>query len=216
DLTIAMTGSSEKVLKRAGVDDYHSIYLHPGHHASYYPGAEPIHMKLTYSRNSGKILGLQAIGKAGVTRRVDVIAMAIQMGATVFDLEESELCYAPQFGSAKDPVNMAGMIASNTLRHDLELADWHMLHDPRHGLIDVRSAAEFDADHIEGAVNIPLEQLRGRLNELDGNHEIWLVCGAGQRAYYAVRSMVQHGFHVRVLSGGMETYRAFQRARRTP
>lgn len=212
DLTVAMTGSSEKALQRAGVENYQAIYLHPGHHASYYPGAETIHMKMIYDLDNGKVLGLQAVGKAGVSRRVDVIAMAIQMGATVFDLEESELCYAPQFGGAKDPVNMAGMIASNNLRHDLELADWRKLGDPGHSLIDVRSAAEYEAGHIDGAINIPLEQLRGHVDELNNGHEIWLVCAAGQRSYYAVRLLMQHGFQVRVLSGGMETFRAFQKS----
>ena len=211
-LTIAMTGSSEKALQRVGVENYRAVYLHPGHHVSYYPGAELIHMKLIYDFFTGKILGVQAVGKAGVSRRVDVISMAIQMGATVFDLEESELCYAPQFGGAKDPVNMAGMIAANNLRQDLELADWRMLHEPRHTLLDVRSGAEFDAGHIENAVNIPLEELRRRIAELDGDRELWLICGVGQRAYYAVRLLMQQGFQVRVLSGGMQTYQAFQKA----
>ena len=211
-LTIAMTGISEKALQRAGMENYRAVYLHPGHHVSYYPGAEPIHMKLIYDRHTGKILGVQAVGKAGVTRRVDVIAMAIQMGATVFDLEEGELCYAPQFGGAKDPVNMAGMIAANNLRQDLKLADWQMLHDRRHTLLDVRSAAEFNTGHIEGAVNIPLEELRRRIGELDGSRDTWLICGVGQRAYYAVRLLMQQGFQVRVLSGGMQTYQAFRKA----
>ncbi|MGR9116482.1 MAG: FAD-dependent oxidoreductase [Gammaproteobacteria bacterium] len=211
-LTIAMTGNSEKALQRVGVEKYQAIYLHPGHHVSYYPGAKPIHMKLIYDCLTGKIFGVQAVGKAGVTRRVDVIAMAIQMGATVFDLEESELCYAPQFGGAKDPINMAGMIAANNLRQDLGLADWRMLHEPQHTLLDVRSVAEFKAGRIEGSVNIPLEELRVRVAELDGEREIWLICGVGQRAYYAVRLLLQQGFRVRVLSGGMQTYQAFQKA----
>ncbi|MGR8933385.1 MAG: FAD-dependent oxidoreductase [Gammaproteobacteria bacterium] len=212
DLTIALTGSSEKALQKAGAENYRAVYLHPGHHAGYYPGAEPIHMKLLYATPGGKILGVQAVGKAGVTRRVDVIAMAIQMGATVFDLEESELCYAPQFGGAKDPVNMAGMIAANNLRGDLELADWRRLHDSRYTLLDVRSSAEFAAGHVANAVNIPLEELRRRKDELPCDREIWLLCGVGQRAYYAVRLLMQQGFQVRVLSGGMQTYQALLKA----
>ncbi len=207
--TIAMSGASEKSLQRAGMKNYQAVYLHPGHHASYYPGAQSIHVKLIYNCGDGKILGVQAVGKAGVTRRVDVIAMAIQMGATVYDLEESELCYAPQFGGAKDPVNMAGMIAANNLRHDLELADWEQLFDSQHTLLDVRLSAEFEVNHINNAMNIPLEELRGSIEELDTDKEIWLVCGAGQRAYYAVRLLMQHGFNVRILSGGMQTYNAF-------
>lgn len=211
-LTIAMSGASEKALQRGAIGEYQSVYLHPGHHVSYFPGAKPIHMKLIYARADGRVLGVQAVGSEGVARRVDVIAMAIQMAGTVFDLEESELCYAPQFGGAKDPVNMAGMIAANHLRHDLALAEWRRLQDNGHLLVDVRSDDEFRARHIDGAINLPLEQMRGRIDELDSGGEIWLVCGVGQRAYYAVRLLMQHGFRVRVLSGGMQTYQAFMQA----
>jgi NADPH-dependent 2,4-dienoyl-CoA reductase/sulfur reductase-like enzyme/rhodanese-related sulfurtransferase len=207
--TVATSGASEKALQRAGVENYQAVFLHPGHHVSYYPGAQTIHMKLVYACDDGKVLGVQAVGQAGVSRRVDVIAMAIQMGATVYDLEESELCYAPQFGGAKDPVNMAGMIAANNLRHDLELADWSQVHNSQHDLLDVRSSGEFDAGHIDNAVNIPLEELREHIDDLNTDKEIWLVCGVGQRAYNAVRLLMQHEFKVRVLSGGMQTYNAF-------
>lgn len=208
NLTIAVTGASEKVLQRANITDYQAVYLHPGHHASYFPGAQPIHLKIIFSRQDGRIMGAQAIGQEGVARRIDVIAMAIQMGATVYDLEESELCYAPQYGAAKDPVNMAGMIAGNYLRDDLPLADWSLLKDSSHYLLDVRSEDEFSAKHIPGASNIPLEQLRGRFQELPKNQEIWLVCGVGQRAYYATRMLLQFGFQASILSGGMQTYLA--------
>jgi len=208
NLTIAVTGASEKALQRANITDYQSVYLHPGHHASYFPGAQPIHLKIIFSRQDGRIMGAQAIGQEGVARRIDVMAMAIQMGATVYDLEESELCYAPQYGAAKDPVNMAGMIASNYLRDDLQLADWSLLKDSSHYLLDVRSENEFFAKHIPGASNIPLEQLRGRFQELPKNQEIWLVCGVGQRAYYAARMLLQYGFQAKILSGGMQTYLA--------
>ena len=135
--------------------------------------------------------------------------VSIFLGATVYDLEESELCYAPQFGGAKDPVNMAGMIAANNLRHDLELADWSQLNNSQHDLLDVRSIDEFESGHIGNAVNIPLEELRGRIDELNPHKEIWLICGVGQRAYYAVRLLMQYGLKVQVLSGGMQTYKAF-------
>jgi len=206
--TIAMTGASEKSLHRAGMGNYQVVYLHPGHHVGYFPGAHPIHIKVLFAEPDGKILGVQAVGREGVARRVDVIAMAMQMGATVFDLEESELCYAPQFGAAKDPVNMAGMIASNYLRGDLPLADWSKLKDPEHCLLDVRSESEYQAAKISMAINIPLEQLRDRIQEVPGDREIWLVCAVGQRAYYATRLLLQHGFAVKILSGGMQTYRA--------
>lgn len=208
--TIAMTGASEKALQRAGIHDYQAIYLHPGHHVGYFPGAHPIHLKLIFAKSDGKILGVQAFGQEGVARRVDVIAMAIQMQGTVYDLEESELCYAPQFGAAKDPVNMAGMIAANHLRHDFPLADWANLQDDEHQVIDVRSPAEFSAEHITGAINIPIEELRERIFELNSDREVWLVCGVGQRAYYALRLLLQSGYPAKVLSGGMQTYKAIE------
>jgi NADPH-dependent 2,4-dienoyl-CoA reductase/sulfur reductase-like enzyme len=115
DLTVALTGATEKSLRRAGLDDFESIYLHPGNHVGYYPGAQAIHLKLLFRKSDGLVLGAQAVGEEGVARRIDVIATAIQMKATVYDLEEAELCYAPQYGAAKDPVNMAGMIAANVV-----------------------------------------------------------------------------------------------------
>jgi len=134
------------------------------------------------------------------------------MGGTVFDLEESELCYAPQFGAAKDPVNLAGMIAANHLRGDLPLAKWKELGKNDVELVDVRSPAEFESGHIPGATNIPLEALRERLSELSGNRETWLVCGVGQRAYYATRALMQNDVEVKNLSGGMQTYQTFLKA----
>ncbi|MDF9392994.1 MULTISPECIES: FAD-dependent oxidoreductase [Methylococcus] len=211
-LTIACTGASEKVLRRAGMD-YEKVYLHPGHHASYFPGAKPIHIKLLFSKTDGRILGAQAVGEIDVARRIDVIATAMMQEATVFDLENLELCYAPQFGAAKDPVNLAGMIAANHLRGDLPLADWEELTTTTALLLDVRSEAEFAGDHIPHAQNLPLETLRERLHELPRDREIWLVCGVGQRAYYAYRLLQQKGLRVKVLSGGMQTYRARRRAR---
>jgi NADPH-dependent 2,4-dienoyl-CoA reductase/sulfur reductase-like enzyme/rhodanese-related sulfurtransferase len=207
-LSIACTGANEKQLHRAGIP-YEKIYLHPGHHASYFPGAKPIHIKLLFSKPDGRILGAQAVGELGVARRIDVIATAMKNRATVFDLEELELCYAPQFGSAKDPVNLAGMVAGNYLRNDLPLADWNTLEQTSALLVDVRSESEYNAGHIDNACNIPLESLRKRLEELPGDREIWLVCGVGQRAYYALRLLLQNGFQVKILSGGMEAYKAW-------
>lgn len=210
DLTVAMTGASEKGLKRAGILNYEKVYLHPGSHVSYFPGAKPIHIKLLFAKDTSRILGAQAIGEAEVARRIDVIAMAIQMKGTVYDLEEAELCYAPQFGAAKDPVNLAGMIAANHLRGDLPLADWEGVQNTTAQIIDVRSAAEYTHSHIPQAKNIPLEELRSRLGELSRDQEIWLVCGVGQRAYYATRVLLQNGFQVKNLSGGMQTYETFE------
>ena len=210
-LTIASTGASEKGLSRAGVTGFAKVYLHPGHHAGYYPGAQPIHLKLIFSIPDGRILGAQAVGTEGVEKRIDVIAMAIQLGGTVHDLAAAELCYAPQFGAAKDPVNLAGMIAQNVLSGDMPLADWAKLGGEAL-LVDVREPDEFAAGHVTGAVNVPLSRLRDRYAELPQDREIWLTCGVGQRAYYATRFLAQHGYRVRNLSGGFATYRAFQSA----
>jgi NADPH-dependent 2,4-dienoyl-CoA reductase/sulfur reductase-like enzyme/rhodanese-related sulfurtransferase len=212
DVTVAATGLSEKSLKRgklSGPEQHHEkIYLHPGHHANYYPGAKPIIMKLIFSTENGKILGAQAVGQEGVEKRIDVIAMAIQKGATVFDLEEAELCYAPQFGAAKDPVNVAGMIAANALRGDAPVAHWADAKSPQSYVLDVREPGEFALGHVEGAGNIPLGSLRGRMSELPRDREILVYCAAGQRSYYASRALRLNGFRARSISGGMRTYRA--------
>ena len=207
DLTVALTGATEKSLRRAGLDDFESIYLHPGNHVGYYPGAQAIHLKLLFRKSDGLVLGAQAVGEEGVARRIDVIATAIQMKATVFDLEEAELCYAPQYGAAKDPVNMAGMIAANIVRGDAQIAPWDKLDSTEAFLLDVREPHEFKAGSIPGSVNIPLGQLRSHLGELPTNREIWINCGVGQRAYYACRILSQHGLQARNLSGGYSTYR---------
>ena len=207
-LTIASTGVNEKTLKRLGWE-YEKVYLHPIHHAGYYPDAKPIDLKLLFSKQDGRILGAQAVGEEGVEKRIDAIAIAMQMGATVFDLEEAELCYAPQFGSAKDPVNMAGMIAANVLRGDATLVHREQLSNlDGRLLLDVRNVDEFEAGNVQGAVNIPLPQLRDRLNELNPEQEIWVYCQVGQRGYYATRILSLNGFKAYNLSGGFKTFQA--------
>jgi NADPH-dependent 2,4-dienoyl-CoA reductase/sulfur reductase-like enzyme/rhodanese-related sulfurtransferase len=208
--TIASTGASEKGLRRAGVTRFERIYLHPGHHAGYYPGAKPIHLKLLFAVPDGRVLGAQAVGFEGVEKRIDVIATAIQLGATVRDLASAELCYAPQYGAAKDPVNIAGMIATNHLDGDMPLAEWSMLGTDDVLILDVREPAEFDAGHIPGALNLPLSALRRRYGELPRERQIVVCCGVGQRAYYAVRFLLQHGFRAANLSGGYTTYCALR------
>lgn len=208
-LTVALTGATEKALGQAGGDGHEAVFLHPGHHAGYYPGARPIHLKLVFRKSDGRVLGAQAVGEEGVERRIDVIAMAIQKQATVFDLEEAELCYAPQYGAAKDPVNVAGMIAANVLRGDLEQARWSDLDGAGALIVDVREPPEYARDHIDGAINIPLDQLRDRLGELPRDREIWVNCAVGQRSYYACRLLCQRGFTVRNLSGGYQTFAAW-------
>jgi NADPH-dependent 2,4-dienoyl-CoA reductase/sulfur reductase-like enzyme/rhodanese-related sulfurtransferase len=212
DITVAATGASEKTLQRRGIGgqpvQYEKIYLHPGHHANYYPGAKPITIKLIFAAKDGRILGAQAVGEEGVEKRIDTIAMAIQQGSTVFDLEEAELCYAPQFGTAKDPVNVAGMIAANVMRGDAPVAHWKDAIGSPALLLDVREPAEFNMGHLEGAVNIPLNSLRGRMNELPRDKEILVYCAVGQRAYYATRALRLNGFDARNISGGFRSYGA--------
>jgi NADPH-dependent 2,4-dienoyl-CoA reductase/sulfur reductase-like enzyme/rhodanese-related sulfurtransferase len=208
-LTVAMTGVSEKRLLQAKDTDYEAVYLHPTNHASYYPGAKVMHLKLLFRSSDGLVLGAQAVGEEGVERRIDVISFAIQKGATVFDLEEAELCYAPQFGMAKDPVNLAGMVAANVLRGDVSLAKWSELPNCGAFLLDVREHEEFKRGSIDGAINIPLDQLRQRLCELPKNRRIWVNCARGQRSYYAVRVLEQYGFDARNLSGGYNTWEAW-------
>jgi NADPH-dependent 2,4-dienoyl-CoA reductase/sulfur reductase-like enzyme/rhodanese-related sulfurtransferase len=209
-ITIASTGPSEKTLKRHGIWEeppgYEKIYLHSNHHAGYYPGPEMISLKLIYASDDGRVIGAQAVGKEGVDKRIDVISMAIQRSATVYDLEETELCYSPQFGSAKDPVNFAGMVAANSLRGDIRNVQWEDVKKTDAFILDVRSPEEFKEGSIDGAVNIPLDELRERKNELPEDREIWAYCFVGQRSYYATRALVQYGFNVKSLTGGFSTF----------
>ncbi len=211
-LTVASTGASEKGLRRAGVTNFQKVYLHPGHHAGYYPGARPIHLKLLFSLPDGRILGAQAVGLEGVEKRIDVIATAIQFNGTVNDLAEAELSYAPQFGAAKDPVNLAGMIARNVLNEDMPLADWQELDRTEALLLDVREAEEFARGHIPNAINLPLSLMRHRYGELPKDCDIWTCCGVGQRSYYVTRFLTQHGYRTRNLSGGYTTYKMLKAA----
>ena len=215
-LTVASTGASEKGLRRAGVTSFEKVYLHPGHHAGYYPGARQIHLKLVFSVPDGRILGAQAVGFEGVEKRIDVIATAIQFHGTVHDLAEAELSYAPQFGAAKDPVNLAGMLAENVLNGDMPVAEWLELNRTDALLLDVREGDEFSRGHIPKAINLPLSQLRSRYVELPKDREIWVCCAVGQRAYFAARFLTQHGYRSRNLSGGYTTYRALKAAGLAP
>ena len=215
-LTVASTGASEKGLRRAGVTNFQKVYLHPGHHAGYYPGARPIHLKLLFSVPDGRILGAQAVGLEGVEKRIDVIATAIQFNGTVHDLAEAELCYAPQFGAAKDPVNLAGMLAENVLKGDMPVADWLEVGRNEALVLDVREPHEFAAGHVPNAVNLPLSQIRARYGELPKDRDIWIYCRAGQRSYYATRFLAQHGYRPWNLPGGYTTYEALKAAGLTP
>jgi NADPH-dependent 2,4-dienoyl-CoA reductase/sulfur reductase-like enzyme/rhodanese-related sulfurtransferase len=206
-LAFAMTGQTEKGLKRLGVP-FRKIYVHPADHATYYPGAQPLSLKLLFEPEEGRILGAQAVGAAGVDKRIDVLATAMRGGLTVFDLEDSELCYAPPFGSAKDAVNMAGFVASNVLRGDVALWEPEELETlgAHQVLLDVRTLQEFQAGTIPGAVMAPVDELRDRLDELDKSKEYLAFCQVGLRGYVACRLLSQMGFKVRNLSGGYKRY----------
>jgi NADPH-dependent 2,4-dienoyl-CoA reductase/sulfur reductase-like enzyme/rhodanese-related sulfurtransferase len=198
----AWTGINEKTLNKLGDKDYEKIYVFPNSHAGYYPDAKMLGLKVIFRKSDGKVLGAQALGQDGpaVDKRISALAMAIQMGATIYDLEESELCYAPQFGSAKDAVNFAGMVAANVLRGDMPVSHWDSLDGAF--LLDVREPVELTVESVPGAVNIPMGQLRSRLDELPRDREIFVICRSAQRAYYATRILLQNRFKAKNISGG--------------
>jgi NADPH-dependent 2,4-dienoyl-CoA reductase/sulfur reductase-like enzyme/rhodanese-related sulfurtransferase len=204
-LQVASTGASEKALVRSGDTDFEKVYVHPNNHSGYYPGAKQMTLKLIFRRSDGTILGAQGIGEEGVDRRIDVIAMAIQKRGTVFDLEEAELCYAPQFGGAKDPVNFAGMVAADVLRGDMPLVHWDEPAGPETLLLDVRSPEEFATGHPQDALNIPLDKLREDIGSVPRDKDLRAYCAVGLRGYVAARILLQHGIPARNLSGGWLT-----------
>jgi NADPH-dependent 2,4-dienoyl-CoA reductase/sulfur reductase-like enzyme/rhodanese-related sulfurtransferase len=198
---IGQTGPSEKLLRQLGDTDFEKLYLYPNSHAGYYPGAKMMAIKVLFRKKDGRLLGAQLLSEDGVAKRVDAFAMAIQMKATVYDLEEAELCYAPPFGSAKDPVNFAGMVAGNLLRGDMPIVHWEGT--GQGFLLDVRNPQELAVETVPGALNIPLPLLRARLGELPRDKEIQVICRSAVRAYYATRILIQNGFKARNISGGM-------------
>ena len=208
-LVAASTGNSEKRL-RARHTPYRKSYTHSFHHASYYPGARSMAVKLLFSPDNGKILGSQIVGEEGVDKRIDVLATAMRAGMTVHHLEELELAYAPQFGSAKDPINIAGFVAANMLKGDIQVVHWDDLESldwQKHALLDVRSSEELQkSGKIRDALNIPTDELRDRIGELDKGKIYIAYCTVSYRGYLAYRILVQKGFEARVLGGGMETW----------
>lgn len=211
-MVVASTGASAKALLRAGIKDFDIVYLHPKNHVNYYPGAETLHLKIIFQKTDGLLLGAQAIGLADVPRKIDVLASMIQMKATVFDLEEAELCYSPQYGAAKDAINFAGMVAANILRGDVKSRQWPTEIASLKGFVlDVRDEEEFAESHLPGAVNIPLNELRNRLAELPKDEEIQIYCQVGIRGYNAARILLQHGFNPVNFSGGWITGREMMR-----
>ncbi|MCS7090473.1 MAG: rhodanese-like domain-containing protein, partial [Limisphaera sp.] len=212
NLTAACTGANEKTLRRLGLP-YEAVHLHPNSHAGYYPGAHPLALKVLFHPDTGRIWGAQAVGRDGVDKRIDVIATAMQAGLTVDALADLELAYAPPYGAAKDPVNLAGMAAQNVRQGLVHLVQWHQLVqlDPsRTILLDVRTEVERRQGALPGSVHIPLHQLRERLEELPRDREIIVACQSGQRSYFACRLLEQRGFRTRNLSGSYRTWLAAQ------
>ena len=209
DITVAVTGNNERMLKKAGVD-YEKSFTHSASHAGYYPGAIPMSIKLLFKKDDGKLLGAQIVGYEGVDKRIDVLSVAMRAGMTVHDLEKLELAYAPPYSSAKDPVNIAGYTASNILKKDSNIFHWNEVDSMKSDkslLLDVRSPEEFQLGTIDGSVNIPLDDLRDRLTEIPKDKEIHLFCQVGLRGYLAARILMQNGYlHVKNLSGGYKTW----------
>ncbi|KKN11768.1 hypothetical protein LCGC14_1023260 [marine sediment metagenome] len=211
DATIAAVGLTEKQLTETKIK-YEKVYVHPNNHAGYFPGATPITLKLLFEVPSGKVLGAQAVGGPGTEKRIDVISTVIKFEGTVFDLEELELTYAPPYSSAKDPVNMAGFVASNYLRGDISLKHWHEIEESKKNgaiILDVRTGREYEARKIEGSVNIPIHELRDRLSEIPKEKPVIVYCEVGYRSYISTRILMQHGFNeVYELTGGFKLYEA--------
>lgn len=211
-MTVANTGKNEKQLKALGKEidkDYKVTITHPGSHAGYYPGALPLTLKMIFDKSTGKVLGAQSVGYDGVDKRIDVLATAINFGATVYDLEEIELCYAPPYSSAKDPVNMSGYYGENILSGTVDNILFTQLKDLNENqvILDVRTEGEVHNGKIEGSINIPVDELRDRLDELDKTKEYVVSCLVGQRAHVACRILMQSGFkNVRNLAGGYVSY----------
>jgi NADPH-dependent 2,4-dienoyl-CoA reductase/sulfur reductase-like enzyme/peroxiredoxin family protein/rhodanese-related sulfurtransferase/TusA-related sulfurtransferase len=213
EMTGGATGASEKRLK-AAVRRYNKLYIHPSGHAGYYPGTATMHVKVLFDPDSGVLLGAQVVGYDGVDKRLDVFATALSAGMTVQDLQHLELSYAPPYGSAKDPVNMAGFVGSNMMAGLVDV--WHAEDYPEQTnsgqLIDVRNKSEYDVWHIPGARLVPLARLRASLEEIDKSKPVFVYCKVGFRSYLAQRILKQHGFDVRTLSGGTMTFCQVHRA----
>lgn len=211
DLTVAQTGNSEKTLKRLGTP-YKKLYLHPSHHATYYPGASPMTIKLLFNPHDETILGAQIIGKDGIDKRIDVLATAIYAKLTVSQLADLELAYAPPYSSAKDPINYAGMIAGGLISKihlGLNPDELLALEPDSYLLLDIRTAAEHQHQHIPNSTNIPVDDLRSQLANLPKDKEIIVYCQVGLRGYLAQRILTQQGFTCRNLLGGLKAWLLF-------
>lgn len=215
DMAVATTGLSEKAARAQGID-CDKIFTYSANHASYYPGSTMLSLKVLFEKATGRILGAQAVGFDGVDKRMDVLATAMRFGARVQDLTRLELCYAPPFGSAKDPVNMVGFVGENLMNGTVRQFHWSDVADlPRDGsvqLVDVRTPAEYARGHIEGFVNLPLDGLRGLLDKLDPAKPVYVHCHSGLRSYIACRLLTGEGFTCYNLAGGYRLWAAIQQA----
>lgn len=214
DITVASTGLNEKEAKRQGLD-YGKVYTYSANHATYYPGASMMAIKTIYEKKTGKILGAQIVGRDGVDKRCDVYAVAIRANMTAYDLTNLELCYAPPYGSAKDPVNMAGYVIENTLTGKVEHICWDDLEaakaDENGILLDVRTEAEVaNGGIIDGFINIPVDNLRARISELDKSKTIYITCQIGLRGYIAARILSQLGYKCKNFGGGYRFYKILE------
>eukprot|EP01155_Anaeramoeba_flamelloides_P049665 Anaeramoba_flamelloidesc41664_g2_i1.p1 GENE.c41664_g2_i1~~c41664_g2_i1.p1 ORF type:complete len:568 (-),score=46.75 c41664_g2_i1:80-1783(-) len=208
DLAVASTGKNEKQLKRAGVE-YEKVYVHTASHASYYPGAEVVSFKMLFDPKSGKIFGAQAVGKDGIDKRIDVMAVAQRAGMTVEQLQHLELTYAPPYGSAKDVINQAAFVANNIIKGDATAIHYDQMDSLTEDqvILDVRNPGELEeVGYFEGAINIPVDQLRHRMDELPKDKEIVIYCQVGLRGNVAYRQLVNNGYKARNLIGGYRTY----------
>ena len=219
DMTVATTGLNEKSAEAAGID-FDKIYTYSASHASYYPGGNMMSVKILWDKKTLKIIGAQIVGFDGVDKRMDVIASAIRFGAKVTDLAELELCYAPPYGSAKDPVNMAGFVAENIISGRVKQFFWHDVESlPRDGsvtLLDVRTATERTRGHIDGFTHIPLDSLRKRINELPKDKPVYVHCHSGLRSYIACCILAGNGFDCYNLAGGWRLYESAMNERTVP
>ncbi|MDU1265338.1 MAG: CoA-disulfide reductase [Peptostreptococcus sp.] len=214
DMTASSTGNNEKKLKQMGIENYETVHLHPLSNAGYYPTANPMDLKLIFEVPSGKVLGAQAIGYTGVEKRIDVIATAIAAGMTVRELQDIELAYAPPFSSAKDPVNMAGYAASNILDglvKKVDVMEIDQLVEGGEYLLDIRTGEEYSLGNINGSVNIPLDELRDRMDEIPKDRIIYVNCQVGLRGYLGCRILNQNGFNTYNLDGGYSLYSNYKR-----
>lgn len=214
DLTVAATGNNEKTLRDLDIP-YEAIHIHPASHAGYYPGATQISFKMLFDPNTGKILGAQGVGKDGIDKRIDLIANSIKAGFTVYDLQDTEVCYAPPYNSAKDPVNMLGYCGANIMENIVKNTQWYEIEDlvkNEEYILDVREEYEVSNGSIKNVVNIPLGQLRDRLNEIPKDRKIYVCCQVGLRGYIACTILNQYGYNTSNIDGGYKTYSSIKNA----